>query len=423
MMDLNVPKFGVILLSSSIFLTGCLQNQNGDASPPERDDPVEEPENNPDNPDDSDLPGTDDPDSQDPGLEDPDNGDPGLEDPGSEDPGGDTPISDGDSATPYANGTQLYGLLDAESGKPNIIREARNISGNAISYDVSQRTAEGGTWAAYDGALPSYILGDTGSNLDFIEMLTGSYDLDTNLYALLFANTQSVAFNIEHFFYDAAGQAVGDFVNVNIGLPTLFQFISPDVNFDASAFIYQEVLTNPSDLVVYYPGNNDGSNCRLANGNAISISINNTGNCNVIVDGSLNAVTSLSDATATDFGSAKTLRMSALLEDGIKLVARDASGGNIHAASDADSENNIGFYQVVDDLAVTYLELSINDIANQDYFIGEDLPWSGVTKLIIAEDNGYLRIGGLIPAQSTFESDTYLLNDAALDQLSESVNW
>lgn len=405
-MSLDPRKFGIILISSTILLSGCLQNQNGEATPPERDPGIEEP--------------------GDSGGETPVE-DPVTEDPVTEDPGaGDTP-SDGEVSMPLANGTKLFGLKDSDVGSPNVIRVARNINGSSITYDVEKQTSSGGSWASYTDYLPFYILGDNGTGQSFIQMKPENYQLDTSSYSLSL-DAITTTFNISHTSYNASGQTIQDFVDTNMGLSTLGQFLSPTVEFDSSAYIYKEVLTNPEDIVVYFPGNYAGDNCKLANSDtSLSETLTETSNCNLVVDGSLNPVTTTADATNADLAAAPSLRLSALIDEAFKLkshgISQTDDSGDVHLASDPDPDNNIGYYQTVTNSNGSYFEVVFNNLADQTFFVEEDLPWSGITKLVMVEDAGFVRIGAVIPATSKWDANQYLLNDSALNQLLNSITW
>lgn len=424
-MLIDLKRFGVVLLSSTILLSGCMQNENEDATPPEREEPVEQPETEDPN---SENPNEEDPGAEDPGPGDGDPGgeDPGSEDPGGEDPGGETPPSDGAESTPYSNGTQLFGLLDSEIGSPNVIREERNISGSSITYDITQVTSDGGSWTEYTDVLPYYIMGDDGSGSLFVEMKPETFQLDTSAYTLA-VDSVSTTFDIKHIFYDGSGQDIKDFIETNMQLPRLGQYLSPSQMFDGSAFIYKEVLTNPENIVVYFSGNHNGSNCQLVNGTSLSETLSSTKNCNVIVDGGLNAITSIGSATGTDLASAPTLRMSAIIDEDIKLKSHGISGsgdsGDVHLASDADPDNNIGYYQTISNVNGDYFEVVINNLESQTYFEPSYLPWTGISKLVMAEQGGFVRLGAVIPATSELDQNTYLLNDSALNQVLDSVMW
>lgn len=420
-MHIDLNKFGIIVLSSTIMLSGCLQKLNETPEPTE--DPVEEPStNNPDNPD---L-------TEDPSLNPEPDPTPDLGNPESPVDPAPEPIQEpeqpvnGEESMPYASGTQLYGIKESESGSPNLIREVRNISGTDITYDVEKLSSLTGSWISHSTGLPFYIMGDDGNGNEFVKMKPENYILDTSAYNLSVDGFEGT-FNILHTYHETTSQGVKDFVVNNLKLPVLGQFIDDAVVFDSAVYTYKETLEAAKSLVMFYQGNNDGVNCQLTDGTSLTLDLSSTGNCNAIVDGSLNAIPDISSISSNDFASAPALRMTALVGEDLRLSAHNpgeiSSSGDVHLASDPDDTSNIGYYQPVTGMYGEYLEVVITDLQTQTYFDDSSIPWKNVTKLALVDHDGYVRIAAVVSGTTTLDNDTYLLNNSGLQQVIDSINW
>lgn len=400
-MKSDFTKIGIALLCSSFLLTGCLKNENPDATPPSEEIPGE-------TPDDLENPGTDGPGTGDPETP--------------QTPEDSTPV-DGEPAFPYSEGVGVNQILESKSGGANLLRSIRLISGNTITFEEQEKLSQGGAWSASSDELPWYFLSETPSSSSFFEMKPEAYSLDTSNYTISVNNTDFEA-AIDHKYYDAQGQGIQDFATANLEFTNLSALLDSQATFDGSAYVYIEDLILNDDITMYYEGANDGTNCLDPQGNPLNESIATSGNCNIVADVNGDAHALIDDMIDTTEVAAPIVYPNSIVNTQIKLIADDGTftAGNVYGV---DAAGNIGRFtkETLADGVTEVLQVEIYNTDSYNWYDESTVEWANIKDLYFVRDNQRIRMAVKIPVGTGLKVKSYLLNHPAFQQLEDAVNW
>lgn len=407
-MKFDSNRLAVAVLCSTLLLSGCLKNENGDAVPPTSETPGDNPETDP-NPDD--------------GSGDPDNGAPdeGGDPIGPDDPDPEGPI-DGEQATPYAEGIAVYRVMDSSGVNTDLIREFREINGNTLTYNLQEKESSSAPWASSDPESPWMLLSENSSSASFIEMKPEQYTLDTAAYTLAVDATPYSAI-LSHSYYDATGQGIKDFVAVNVEAPNLANSLDPSPTFDGGAQVFRETISLQAPIVAYYPGPSSGASCLDYSGAVLPETITASQNCNLLIDQSGNAYSSFGDMIGADISTAPIVAPNTLFETELKFVADDddLAFGSIITAGNSTEVGRFAREAFLD--GTVYYQLSGTNLGSLNFYDEEDVPWDSIQSYYLLLDGQRIRVGVKVAANAVIKKDNYLINQDGMSQVESAFSW
>lgn len=408
-MQFNTNQFAVALLCSTFLLTGCLKNENGNQEPPSRENP-EDPDENPgiENPEDSS------PEDESPVDENPDEPEP-------QNPEPDGPVN-GEIAKPYAEGIQVFKILDSSASETGIVRESRDLNGGSLTYNREKKTSSGGAWEK-DSDGDWRILSD-GISAIFLEVGPDSYSLNTAEYTLSINNTPYEA-KLTHSYYDASGHPIKSFAETIVSATNLAGSLRESVTFDGSAYIYKERKSLSSGFMAYYEGPSDpsGTSCLDASGLQINETISTSGNCNIVSDSSGNAYGTLDSMISKDKASAPIVKPNTIFETELKIVADDnnfTTGELIEAGTGATMGR---FSKQTFQDGTEYIRISGLNTSDFDFYNTDHIAWNDIESYNFVVDDQRIRMAVQIMDNTILKKNNFLINESGINQIDEAYIW